>query len=114
MTPSTLNDAPLVTPRAPRLMLLVLCGALALVIAGNPALAIALPDIATDLAPDQGEPTWIIDAYALSFAALLLPAGIAADRVGRRAMLIAGLVVFGGAGVASPFAPNQWRPRTTP
>lgn len=97
---------PVVTPRALRLLLLVLCAALALVIAGNSALAIALPDIAADLSADQGELTWIIDAYALSFAALLLPAGIAADRVGRRTMLLAGLVIFGGAGVASAFAPD--------
>jgi EmrB/QacA subfamily drug resistance transporter len=76
------------------------------VIAGNSALAIALPDIAADLGADQGELTWIIDAYALTFAALLLPAGIAADRVGRRTMLLWGLAVFGLAGVASAFAPD--------
>lgn len=107
MTRSSVHDEqPVVTRRALRLLLLVLCAALALVIAGNSALAIALPDIAADLSADQGELTWIIDAYALSFAALLLPAGIAADRVGRRTMLVAGLVVFGGAGVASAFAPD--------
>lgn len=89
-----------------RLLLIVLCAALALVVAGNSALAIALPDIAADLSADQGELTWIIDAYALTFAALLLPAGIAADRVGRRTMLLGGLVVFGAAGVASAFAPD--------
>jgi EmrB/QacA subfamily drug resistance transporter len=93
-------------PRALRLLLLVLCAALALVVAGNSALAIALPDIAADLSADQGELTWIIDSYALTFAALLLPAGIAADRVGRRTMLLAGLLVFGVAGVASAFAPD--------
>jgi len=89
-----------------RLLLAVLCAALALVVAGNSALAIALPDIAADLSADQGELTWIIDAYALTFAALLLPAGIAADRVGRRTMLLGGLLVFGVAGVASAFAPD--------
>jgi hypothetical protein len=82
-------------PQRLRWLLVVLCAALALVIAGNSALAIALPDIAADLSADQGELTWIIDAYALAFAALLLPAGIAADRIGRRTMLTAGLVIFG-------------------
>lgn len=90
--------------RVLRRLLLVLCAALALVVAGNSALAIALPDIASDLSADQGELTWIIDAYALTFAALLLPAGIAADRVGRRTMLLAGLSIFGLAGAASAFA----------
>jgi MFS family permease len=89
-----------------RALLVALCAALALVVAGNSALAIALPDIAADLGADQAELTWIVDAYALTFAALLLPAGIAADRVGRRTVIVAGLVVFGGAGVASAFAPD--------
>lgn len=98
-----------VASRTLRLLLLVLCAALALVVAGNSALAIALPDIASDLSADQGELTWIIDAYALTFAALLLPAGIAADRVGRRTMLLAGLSIFGLAGAASAFAPDtEW------
>ncbi|WP_170131257.1 MFS transporter [Quadrisphaera granulorum] len=94
------------SPRALRWLLIVLCTALALVIAGNSALAIALPDIAEDLSADQVDLTWIIDAYALTFAALLLPAGIAADRFGRRTVLVTGLLVFGAAGVASAFAPD--------
>lgn len=80
--------------------------ALALVVAGNSALAIALPDIAADLDADQSDLTWIIDAYALAFAALLLPAGIAADRFGRRTTLTIGLLVFAGANVLSGFAPD--------
>lgn len=87
-----------------RALLLLLCGALGLVVAGNSALAIALPDIAQDLAATQTELTWVIDAYALTFAALLLPAGIAADRFGRRSTLVVGLVIFGVAGAASAFA----------
>ena len=103
----TTTDVPADSPPtagALKWVLLVLCLALALVVAGNSALAIALPDIAADLSAAQGELTWIIDAYALTFAALLLPAGIAADRVGRRTMLFCGLLVFGAAGVASAFA----------
>lgn len=87
-----------------RALLLLLCGALGLVVAGNSALAIALPDIARDLSATQGELTWVIDAYALTFAALLLPAGIAADRFGRRSILVVGLVVFGAANAASAVA----------
>lgn len=94
------------SPARLRALLVVLCVALALVVAGNSALAIALPDIAVDLGADQGDLTWIIDAYALTFAALLLPAGIAADRTGRRTLLLGGLVVFAGAGIASAFAPD--------
>ncbi len=96
-----------VDERSLRWLLVVLCAALALVIAGNSALAIALPDIAADLAADQAELTWIIDAYALTFAALLLPAGIAADRFGRRTTLLVGVVIFGVAGVASAYSPDS-------
>ena len=114
-TPSTpaMDAAPPATPAGPALtaaqlrsLLIVLCAGLALVVAGNSALAIALPDIAADLGADQSELTWIIDAYALTFAALLLTAGIAADRVGRRTILVIGLVIFGGASLASAFSPD--------
>ncbi len=98
--------APTLSASQLRALLIALCAALALVVAGNSALAIALPDIAADLGADQSQLTWIIDAYALTFAALLLTAGIAADRIGRRTVLIAGLVVFGLASLASAFAPD--------
>lgn len=94
------------TPSRLRALLVLLCGALGLVVAGNSALAIALPDVAADLGADQTQLTWIIDAYALTFAALLLPAGIAADRVGRRTVLLVGLTVFAAANLASAFAPD--------
>jgi EmrB/QacA subfamily drug resistance transporter len=93
-----------VTPPRLRALLILLCTALGLVVAGNSALAIALPDIAADTGADQIDLTWIIDAYALTFAALLLPAGILADRVGRRTILVIGLAVFGIAGIASAYA----------
>lgn len=97
---------PALNPRQLRALLIVLCAGLALVVAGNSALAIALPDIAADLSADQSELTWIIDSYALTFAALLLTAGIAADRVGRRTVLTVGLVIFGAANIASAFSPD--------
>lgn len=86
-----------------RWLLLLLCAALAVVLAANAVLSIALPDLAAATGADQSELTWIIDAYALVFAALLLPAGIAADRIGRRTVLVAGLAVFAAAGLASAF-----------
>lgn len=92
------------SPARLRLLLIALCVALALVVAGNSALAIALPDIAADLDASQSDLTWIIDAYALAFAALLLPAGIAADRFGRRTTLTVGLVIFAAANIISGFS----------
>jgi EmrB/QacA subfamily drug resistance transporter len=55
---------------------------------------VALPDIQKSLGADLSQLQWVVDAYALSLAALLLTAGSIADRIGRRAVFAAGIVVF--------------------
>ncbi|MGH9304905.1 MAG: MFS transporter [Acidimicrobiales bacterium] len=55
---------------------------------------VALPDIEHDLAASLGDLQWIIDAYALTLAALLLTSGSLADLLGRRIVFAAGIVVF--------------------
>src|SRR5215469_16277783 len=75
----------------------VVCLALGAVIAAMASLNVALPDLARSTQATQTQLEWIIDAYSLVFAALLLPAGALGDRYGRRRVLIAGLVIFGGA-----------------
>lgn len=92
------------SPRRPPWVLAVLCVALALVVSGVASLNIALPDIARELGASQTDLQWIVDAYALVFAALLLPAGALGDRFGRKGVLMAGLVVLGGAYVAAVWA----------
>src|SRR3954447_14560407 len=78
-------------------ILAVMCLALVMVVAGVSMLANALPGIAADLDASQSSQQWIVDAYALTLAALLLPAGALGDRDGRRGALIAGIALFGGA-----------------
>jgi MFS family permease len=79
----------------------VVCLALAAVVSAMASLNVALPDIARDTHASQTQLVWIVDAYSLAFAALLLPAGGLGDRYGRRSALIAGLVTFGaGSAVA--------------
>ena len=79
----------------------VVCLALAAVVAAMASLNVAMPDIARDTHATQTQLLWVIDAYSLAFAALLLPGGALGDRYGRRAALIAGLVIFGaGSAVA--------------
>lgn len=68
--------------------------ALALVVAAVSSLNLALPEIARSTGATQTELQWIVDAYAIVFAGLLLPAGALGDRIGRRKVLVAGLVVF--------------------
>jgi EmrB/QacA subfamily drug resistance transporter len=55
---------------------------------------VALPDIRRDLHSSFADVQWVIDAYSLGLAALLLTAGSLSDRLGRRAVFVAGLVVF--------------------
>src|SRR3954466_7249565 len=55
---------------------------------------VALPDIQRDLSADFSHLQWVIDAYALTLAALLLTAGSLADRYGRRLIFAGGLVLF--------------------
>ena len=52
--------------------------------------------------------SWVLNAYAIVFAALLVPAGRAADRIGRRNAFIAGLIVFALASAWCAFAANVW------
>src|SRR5215471_14642318 len=79
----------------------VVCIALGAVAAAMASLNVALPDLARGTQATQTQLEWIIDAYSLVFAALLLPAGALGDRFGRRRALLAGLVIFGaGSAVA--------------
>jgi EmrB/QacA subfamily drug resistance transporter len=68
---------------------------LLLVVGSVATLNIALPDIARGTGATQNQMTWIVDAYTLVMAGLLLPAGTLADRYGRRGAFIFGLAVFG-------------------
>jgi EmrB/QacA subfamily drug resistance transporter len=55
---------------------------------------VALPDIQRSFGAELSDLQWVVDAYALSLAALLLTAGSVADRVGRRTVFAVGIVVF--------------------
>src|SRR3954466_5943129 len=55
---------------------------------------VALPDIQQELDASLSDLQWVIDAYALSLAALLLTAGSLADLYGRRRLFVIGLVIF--------------------
>jgi EmrB/QacA subfamily drug resistance transporter len=55
---------------------------------------VALPDIEQSLGANLSDLQWVIDAYALSLAAFLLTAGSIGDRVGRRVVFAAGIIVF--------------------
>jgi EmrB/QacA subfamily drug resistance transporter len=74
--------------------LLVVSAATAMLLLDVTVVNVALPAIRSDLEASFGEMQWVIDAYALTLAATLLSAGALADRIGRRAIFAAGLVLF--------------------
>ena len=59
----------------------------------------ALPTLSAKLGATTSELQWISAAYTLALAGLMLPAGVLADRLGRRRMLIVGLLLFGASSV---------------
>ncbi|MGH1502924.1 MAG: MFS transporter [Acidimicrobiales bacterium] len=84
-----------------RRILAMMCGCLIMVVAGVSSLNVAIPTIVSDLDASQTEQLWILDAYALVFAGLLLPAGALGDRFGRRRALLTGLAIFGTASLVA-------------
>ncbi|MCJ1672377.1 MFS transporter [Rathayibacter sp. VKM Ac-2929] len=77
-----------------------------LVSVDNTVLNFALPLIAEDLGPSGTELLWIVDAYPLVLAGLLVAMGSLGDRVGRRKLLLIGAVGFAVVSVAAAFAPT--------
>ncbi len=94
-------QAPALSPRRRRAVLAVVALALMMVVSAVSGLNVALPDLAVDTGASQTQITWIVDAYTLVFAGLLLSVGALGDRFGRKGVLIAGLVVFGAAAGAA-------------
>lgn len=84
-------------PHRRRQVLAVVALALMMVVSAVSGLNVALPDIARETGATQSQLQWIVDAYTLVFAGLLLPAGALGDRYGRKGVLLVGLVVFGSA-----------------
>src|SRR4029079_10664903 len=75
-------------------ILAVLCTSLMVVIVSNTELNVALPTLARELDASISAQQWMVDAYSLVFAGLLLTAGTIGDRYGRKGTLQAGLLVF--------------------
>jgi EmrB/QacA subfamily drug resistance transporter len=67
---------------------------------------VALPSIRDDLGASFTDLQWVVDAYALTLAALVLTAGSLADRLGRRRVFGAGLAIFSGASLLCALAPD--------
>jgi MFS transporter, DHA2 family, multidrug resistance protein len=69
-------------------------------------LNLALPTLATALHASTSDLQWIVDAYSLVLAAMMLPAGMLGDRFGRKRLLLAALLLFAVASLACAYAPS--------
>lgn len=99
------GEAPEASPR--RWWILgILCLNLVLVVAANSSVNVALPTMVAELGASQTQLQWIVDAYAIIFAGLLLPMGAIADRFGRKGTMQAGLLIYGLAGLVASMAGN--------
>jgi len=76
------------------IVLLTMCFALAMAMLDNTVVNVALPSISRALGAGFSELQWIVDAYVLAFASLLLTGGILGDRYGRKRMFLIGLTIF--------------------
>jgi EmrB/QacA subfamily drug resistance transporter len=89
------------------LALLVLATAQLMVVLDATIVNVALPHIQRALGFSGSGLEWVVNAYALTFGGLLLLGGRAGDRLGRRRMFIAGLLLFSAASLAGGFANSQ-------
>ena len=88
------EKSPRTLPARKLRMLLCCAGAPFLIMLDSNIVAVSLPSIARDLHGKFTDVEWVVSAYILPFAALLIPAGALADRLGRRRLLLLGLSIF--------------------
>src|SRR3954467_171615 len=100
-----------VTPPRPRPLAAVLAAVgipIFMVTLDNLVVTTALPVIRTDLGASLTDLQWFVNAYTLPFAAFLLTAAAIGDRIGRRRMFVAGIVLFTLASAAAALCTEAW------
>ncbi|MFT4264532.1 MAG: DHA2 family efflux MFS transporter permease subunit [Nocardioides sp.] len=109
---TTLTPPAAGTARAPRtvpLWLTILAVSLPMFMAtlDNLVMTTALPVIQVDLGASVGQLSWFLNAYTLAFATFMLPAATLGDRIGRRRVMIGGIVVFTLASIGSALSTSS-------
>lgn len=92
------------TERRRRAVLAVLCVSLLIVSLDNTILNVALPVMVRTMHASSTQLQWIVDAYAIVFAGLLLVAGSLGDRWGRKWIFVTGLALFAAGSAAAAFS----------
>src|SRR5579875_3620329 len=86
--------------------LIVVCVATFMLLLDITIVNVALPKIASDLKASFSDIQWVVDAYALMLASVLLTAGVLADLFGRRLLFTIGLVWFAVASLLCALSPD--------
>src|SRR6516162_4852798 len=89
-----------------RWTLVLVCTAAFMLLLDITIVSVALPSIQRDLRASLPDLQWVSAAYALVLAVLLLPAATLGDRLGRRRLFLAGLVIFTAGSLACALAPT--------
>src|SRR5437588_12008862 len=87
--------------------LMVVCLAQLMIVLDVTIVNVALPSIQHDLHFSQGNLTWVVNAFLVTFGSLLLLAGRLGDLAGRKRIFLSGLVVFTAASILCGLAPSQ-------
>jgi EmrB/QacA subfamily drug resistance transporter len=98
---------PETTDRSRWLALYVLCVGMLMIILDATVVNVALPAIQGDLGFSQSSLAWVVNAYLIAFGGLLLLAGRLGDLIGRKRILLVGLVLFTSASVLCGVAQSQ-------
>jgi EmrB/QacA subfamily drug resistance transporter len=91
------------------LILAVVCLSLLLVVIDNTVLIVAMPSLMSDLPASASETQWAFSSYLLVLSGFVLTGGAAADRYGRKRVLLFGTILFGAASLAAAFAVAPWQ-----
>jgi EmrB/QacA subfamily drug resistance transporter len=89
-----------------RLALATLCTLLFLTFLDNTVVSVALGDVQTSLRANVTDLQWVVGAYALTFASIMLACGMIGDELGRKKVMLAGAGVFCAGSVVCALAPN--------
>jgi EmrB/QacA subfamily drug resistance transporter len=89
-------------------ILVAVCAALLVIVLDNTVLNVALPSIADEFGASAAEQQAVLDAYVVVFAGLLIAAGAASDRYGRRRVMLCGMAVLAVSSAAATVAWSVW------
>src|SRR5499433_2810616 len=92
----------------PGLALVVIASAQLMLVLDATIVNVALPHVQRALGFSGSGLEWVVNAYAVAFGGLLLLGGRAGDRLGRRRVFVAGLLLFSAASLLGGFATSQW------